>query len=122
MKSFFFNQRYIEIVVFFSFFIIGLILYKDFGFNIDEKFHRVNGFYWLNYIANFFSLNELVSISENKLQSISGFTLSDIEYYNKYSIIFDVPAAILEILLNLNYVRCSLDVLIIISMVTILVF
>ena len=102
MKSIFFNQRYIEIVVFFSFFIIGLILYKDFGFNIDEKFHRVNGFYWLNYIANFFSLNELVSITENKLQSISGFTLSDIEYYNKYSIIFDVPAAILEILLNLN--------------------
>ena len=102
MKSIFFNQRYIEGAVFFSFLLIGLFFFKDFGFNIDEKFHRLNGFYWLNYIANFFSFHDLIAITEEKLQLIEGFTLSNIEYYNKYSIIFDVPAAVLELLLNLE--------------------
>ena len=82
--------------------IIGSIIYKDYGFNIDEKFHRSNGFYWLNYIAQYFNLDNLSLISQEKLKSITGFTLSDINFYNKYGIAFDVPAALLEIILKID--------------------
>ena len=89
-KNFIKNSR--KYFVFFTFLIIGLLIYKDYGFNIDEKFHRSNGFYWLKYLSNFFNLDYLQIVSEEKLNSIKGFTLSDINYYNKYGIIFDVPA------------------------------
>ena len=70
----------------------------DFGFNIDEKFHRSNGFYWLKYIANYFNFEKLALLSDQKLNEIQGFALSDINHFNKYGIIFDVPAAYIEIL------------------------
>ena len=88
--------------VFIILMIIGSIIYKDYGFNIDEKFHRSNGFYWLNYIAQYFNLDNLSLISQEKLNSITGFTLSDINFYNKYGVAFDVPAALLEIILKID--------------------
>lgn len=94
--------NYNIIIVFFSFLLLGLFIYRDYGFNIDEKFHRLSGFYWLNYIADFFNLELLEKASKEKLLSIEGFTLSNIQYYNKYGIIFDVPAAFLEIILKIN--------------------
>ncbi len=99
-KNFIKNSR--KYFVFFTFLIIGLLIYKDYGFNIDEKFHRSNGFYWLKYLSNFFNLDYLQIVSEEKLNSIKGFTLSDINYYNKYGIIFDVPAALLEVILKID--------------------
>ena len=85
-----------------SFLIIGLIIYKDYGHNIDEKFHRSNGFYWLQYIAEYFNFEQLAYLSKEKLNSITGFTLSPIEHYNKYGVIFDLPAAFFEIILEIN--------------------
>ena len=99
-KKFIKNSR--KYFVFFSFLIIGLLIYKDYGFNIDEKFHRSNGFYWLKYLSNYFNLDYLQIVSEEKLNSIKGFTLSDINYYNKYGIIFDVPAALMEVILKID--------------------
>jgi len=99
-KTFF--NKFKKYFVFILFLIIGLIIYKDYGFNIDEKFHRSNGFYWLNYIAEYFNLNNLSQISQEKLDSITGFTLSNINFYNKYGIAFDVPAAFLEIILKIE--------------------
>ena len=77
--------------------IIGFLTYKDYGIGIDDKFHRLNGFYWLNYLLSFTNFEDLKKIVEIKLLSFSDFTLPSIEYYNSYSIIFDVPAALLEI-------------------------
>lgn len=88
--------------IFLIFFIAGSLIYSDYGFYIDEKFHRANGFYWLNYISNFFGFEDLSQISSNKLKNISGFTLPSISEWNAYGIIFDVPAAYLEIILNLD--------------------
>ena len=92
--------------ILFSFFLIflliGLITYKDYGIHIEEKFHRSNGFYWLNYILNFTEFNDLKNIASIKLDNISGFTLSNIESYLNYGIIFDVPTAFLEIILNID--------------------
>ena len=88
--------------IFFVFLVIGSVIFKDYGFNIDEKFHRLNGFYWLNYIAQYLNLSNLADLSEEKLNTIYGFTLSDINFYNKYGIVFDVPAAILEIFFKIE--------------------
>ena len=48
--------------ILFTFFLIflfvGLITYKDYGIHIEEKFHRSNGLYWLNYILNFTEFND----------------------------------------------------------------
>lgn len=88
--------------IFLIFFIAGNLIYTDYGFYIDEKFHRANGFYWLNYISNYFGLDSLSQISSNKLENIRGFTLPNISEWNAYGIIFDVPAAYLEIILNLD--------------------
>ena len=97
------NSENLFITSFFIvFFFVGLKIYTDYGFYIDEKFHRANGFYWLNFVANFFGLENLEQISKMKLESIGGFTLPDIKEWNMYGIIFDVPAALLEIILNLN--------------------
>ena len=97
--------EYYYLVIFFyflTFFIIGILTAKDYGIHIEEKFHRSNGFYWLNYILNFTNLNNLNEISLIKFKSISDYTLSSVSYYNKYGIIFDVPAAFIEILLDIN--------------------
>ena len=88
--------------IFFVFLVIGSVIFKDYGFNIDEKFHRLNGFYWLNYIAQYLNLSNLADLSEEKLNTIYGFTLSDINFYNKYGIVFDVPAALLEIFFKIE--------------------
>ena len=101
------NNRYynsnLNIYIIFSLlFIIGLISYKDYGIGIDDKFHRLNGFYWLNYILSFTNFDELKNLVDLKLNTISDYSLPSVEKYNKYSIIFDVPAAILELLFKIN--------------------
>lgn len=86
--------------IFFSiYFLIGFSIYKDYGFNIDETFQRRSGLYWLEYLFNFFGLEKLSLIANEKLLSSSSFTepWSDV-----YGIIFDVPAALIEIIFSLN--------------------
>ena len=106
LQNKFLNNKYsgnLFITSFFIvFFFIGYKIHTDYGFYIDEKFHRANGFYWLNYVASFFGLESLEQISKTKLDSIDGFTLPNIKEWNMYGVIFDIPAALLEISLDLN--------------------
>ncbi len=86
--------------IFFSiYFLIGFSIYKDYGFNIDETFQRRSGLYWLEYLFNFFGLEKLSIIANEKLVLSSNFTepWSDV-----YGIIFDVPAALIEIIFSIN--------------------
>ena len=86
--------------IFFSiYFLIGFSIYKDYGFNIDETFQRRSGLYWLEYLSNFFGLEKLSLIANEKLVLSSSFTepWSDV-----YGIIFDVPAALIEIIFSIN--------------------
>jgi hypothetical protein len=97
--------KYSQLIIFFyflSFFIIGILTAKDYGIHIEEKFHRSNGFYWLNHILSFTDLNELKTISLIKFNSISDYTLSPVSHYNKYGIIFDLPSAFIEILFKID--------------------
>ena len=96
------NSNIIIFFYFLLFLIIGIFTAKDYGVHIEEKFHRSNGFYWLNYILSFTNFTELKIISINKFNNISDYTLSAVSYFNKYGIIFDLPASYIEILFNIN--------------------
>jgi hypothetical protein len=89
-------------LVFVAYFILGFSIYEDYGFYIDEKFHRTNGFFWLSYIADFFELEKLKLATTAKMSEIQEFTAPDVERWNKYGIIFDLPAAYLEIFFGLD--------------------
>ena len=98
------SSLFLLVFYFFAVF-FGLLIFEDYGIHIEEKFHRLNGHYWLNYISKIFNLNELQLITENKILGIRDYTLSQVSYYNKYGAIFDIPVAYIEILLNLNDVN-----------------
>ena len=97
-----FNSKYFIYALFFLLFIIGTLTFRDYGIGIDDKFHRLNGFYWLDYLLSFSDFNDLKSLVKIKLSQISDISLPSTIEYNKYSIIFDVPAAILELALKLD--------------------
>ena len=92
------NKQKKSIILFFTYsvsILLALVVYKDYGIHIEEKFHRLNGHYWLNYISDQFGFDSIKEITEKKIREISDYTLSPITVYNKYSIIFDLPTALL---------------------------
>ncbi len=96
------NKNLIVISFFFLLFLSGLILYKDYGISVDEEFHRFAGFYWLSYSLEFLSLENLKLLVDKKLENISGFTLPHPKFYPQYGVVFDLPAALIETLFNIN--------------------
>tara|TARA_B100000963_G_scaffold59589_1_gene47593 strand:+ start:4569 stop:6215 length:1647 start_codon:yes stop_codon:yes gene_type:complete len=91
--------NYSHYLFFIFFFIIGICLYKDFGFNIDESFQRKSGLYWLKYISDFFQFNDFSLAVKQKLNLADDFT---IPWFGDYGIIFDLPAALFEIMLDIK--------------------
>jgi len=89
-------------LLFVSLFIIGTLTFKDYGIGIDDKFHRLNGFFWLDYILSFTNLNELQGLVRSKLIDINDSSFPLMRDWMAYGIIFDVPAAILELIFNLD--------------------
>ena len=81
------TKNLFTISIFLILFFIGCQIYTDFGFYIDEKFHRANGFYWLNFLSIFFGNDNLFELSKLKYDQIQGFTLPSIEEWNLYSVI-----------------------------------
>ena len=90
---------YCHYIFFIIFSIIGFYIYKDYGFNIDETFTRKSGLYWLSYLADIFGFDQIYEISLGKINSSDDFT---IPWSNAYGIIFDVPAAAIEVLFSIN--------------------
>ena len=78
------KKNYVDLVIFFYFFVffvIGLITAKDYGIHIEEKFHRSNGFYWLNYLLSFTNLDQLKDVSLDKYNKIYDYTLSQVSHW-----------------------------------------
>ncbi len=97
------ENRYFALIVFYL--ILTSIIYlklKDFGIHIEEKFHRMNGLYWLNYISEVFHLDKIQIKTNLKMNEIGDHTLSPVNYYDKWGIIFDVPLALIETIFNIN--------------------
>ena len=93
----------IAILLFLVFFLVGLFTFKDYGAWVDEEFQRSSGLHWLNYILNFlpfenFKNEVILAIS----QPASSFTLPSVELNRFYSMLFDLPAAFLEIAFNIQ--------------------
>ena len=97
------QNNLILFTVFSIYLLIGVFIYKDFGIGIEEHFQRKNGFYWLSYLLSFTNFTELTEISNLKYQEIVATNqLPDINFFNFYGILFDVPTALIEILFGIN--------------------
>ena len=46
------------LIVIITFFLIGIIIYDDYGISWDEYWHRINGFVSLNFLRELFSLDK----------------------------------------------------------------
>ena len=58
------NSQYIFLILTYLIVIIfTLLTFRDFGVHIEEKFHRINGLYWLNYISQIFNIEKLILIT-----------------------------------------------------------
>ena len=100
------NSQYIFLSLTYLIIVIAVLsTFQAFGVHIEEKFHRMNGLYWLNYIAQIFNFEKISLITEIKMKEISDYTLSSVQYYNKYGIIFDVPLALIEIIFNIEKIE-----------------
>ena len=98
-------QKLILIIFYLTTIIIILFVFKDFGIHIEEKFHRLNGLYWLKYVSEIFNLDNIHNAANLKINEIYDYTLSSVEYYNKYGVILDLPVAFIEIVFGIDDVK-----------------
>jgi hypothetical protein len=91
-------------IFFILYFLIGLIIYKDYGIGIEEHFQRQNGFYWLKEILAFLNFDNLALLATDKYQEIRAYDpgLPDSNFFNFYGIAFDVPVAFIELIFKVN--------------------
>ena len=101
------KDNYLIILFSIIYLAVGLYTYKDYGLGIEEHFQRSSGFYWLNYLLQFTNFENLQEITQSKIFLISQNTpyLPSVEGVRFYGIIFDVPAAFIEILLKFEDVK-----------------
>ena len=95
-------SKNITYFLFSIFFLIGLLTFRDYGMWGDETFQRFSGFYWLNYVLSFTSFDELKNITALKIDQIIDFTLPHPKYHPYYGVIFDLPAAFLELIFQIE--------------------
>ena len=95
-------SKNITFFLFSIFFLIGLLTFRDYGMWGDEEFQRFSGFYWLNYVLSFTSFDELKNITALKIDQIIDFTIQNPKYYPYYGVIFDLPAAFLELIFQIE--------------------
>ncbi len=97
--------NFLTILLFCFYFLVGINIYKDYGFSIDEPFQRTTGYYWYIWIINSFFENysnlESLQNSFNKMEwskeMLEGTFL-------EYGVFFDLLAVIIENQFNLkNY-------------------
>ena len=100
------HKKIIVISTFTFFFILGCIVFFDYGISIDEPFNRLMGFYWLNYIFSFFpdlEISKNINFVLNNIKVTSFENISTLEPNDfVYGIVFDVPMAFFEILFGIN--------------------
>lgn len=104
-KSNNFFYKNIFYFLFFIFFVSGITVFNDYGISVDEEFQRYSGFYWLNYALQFTPFETVKLNVLNKLNDISGYTLPLPEDYPFYGVTFDLPAALLETIFNIQEPR-----------------
>ena len=99
-----FNFRLFLWLFFIIYFLIGIIIFKDFGVGIEEHFQRHNGFYWLNHLLSFTNFENFKNLVNLKYQQIlfADPNLPDPNFFNFYGIVFDLPLAFIETYFNIE--------------------
>ena len=95
-------QSKIIFFLYLSFFVIGVLIFKDFGIGLEESFQKASGFYWLTFLFDLINLESLKIISENKYSELYSLNpnLPRVENNPAYGIILDLPIAFFEIIIN----------------------
>tara|TARA_Y100000590_G_scaffold4872_1_gene6646 strand:- start:4301 stop:5989 length:1689 start_codon:yes stop_codon:yes gene_type:complete len=95
--------NFLTILLFCFYFFIGINIYKDYGFSIDEPFQRTSGYYWYIWIINNFFENysniESLQDSFNKMEWSSEMLEGT---FLEYGVFFDLLAVIIEDQFNLK--------------------
>ena len=92
------KNKKIFLILFFSIiFIIGSLIYSDYGISIDEDNSRVNGFVSLKYVLDLFNFDLASKVK-------STISTPDIHFYDEQGngVVFELPLSLIEILFNLN--------------------
>jgi len=82
------------LLIFVSYFFVGVIIFNDYGISWDEEQNRYMGFISLNYIREIFNLSKY-----------EGFEYTDqifAESIKHYGVLFDLPMAFIEKAFNIN--------------------
>ena len=96
------NITFIIAFALFSLFLFfGIFTFKDYGISIDEEFHRLSGFYWLEYVLKTFGFEEFKEVVNLKT-GYSGFTVPHPENHPYYGIVFDLPLALIEVIFEIK--------------------
>ena len=99
------NLKNLSRLILVSFFITGLLIYKDYGISWDEMFQRSGGVVNLKYIYEYLDLQSFLSIFFNNVpvspegvESLDDWK-SEKHLQRFYGISFDLPAVIIEYLI-----------------------
>ena len=98
MKSYhYFNEKFITFLFFFIFFVLGSLIFNDYGISIDEDNSRLNGFVSLKYILEIFFPDYSSGI--DKILSVP-----KIDSYDEQGngVIFGVPMAFFELIFKID--------------------
>ena len=91
------------ILFFFTYFVIGLNIFKDYGISTDEPFQRTSGQYWyLWIIENFFPNYENISYLSQNFKNMEWSKDMERGSYVSYGVFFDIICAILEDFFKIN--------------------
>lgn len=93
------NSKIIPALFFLAFFLLGLFIYKDYGISLDEPAQRLVGIVNVNYVAHALGIQTIIENSH--FANFTTQTLSQIQDRH-YGVIFEFPAAILELFINPN--------------------
>ncbi len=95
---------------FISYLIVGIFTLKDYGVNIEEHTQIFSGYYWLNYVFEFFQIDYFHNEIKNKLDFISSDKdLPNPEIYT-YGPVFDLPIAFFEVWLDIKDVYLRYEI------------
>ena len=94
------NNKIIVYIFFISYFLMGILTFRDYGVNIEEPTQLYSGYYWLSYIVNYLNFNELKPLVDEYFFSLKKDTL--LPSPEIYGPIFDVPTAFIDVFLELN--------------------
>jgi len=91
------NPKIISAGFFIAVFVLGLAVYKDYGISLDEPAQRLIGIVNVNYVAQVFGMQTI--LENTHFANFTVQTLAQIQDRH-YGVIFEFPAALLELFLN----------------------